>query len=110
MEVYVQHWLIVLQIYLLQLNDVSDLFGPTENKFKVAGNLQELPTAFLAIEVSVKNKHPFGIRLKTLFLRKVVMGKAQLSCYIYFQRRTFCESLGYFSCYAVVRSGPHIFD
>ena len=42
-----QHWLIMLQIRLLQLNRVSDLFAPTENK--VAGNLQELPTAGLKL-------------------------------------------------------------
>ena len=47
-----QHWLIMLQIRLLQLNHVSDLFALTENK--EVENLQELPTAFLP----VMNKHP----------------------------------------------------
>jgi len=42
-----QHWLIMLQIHLLQLNCVSELFAPTERK--VARDLQELSTAFLPV-------------------------------------------------------------
>ena len=59
-----QHWLIVLQICLLQQNPVSDLFAPSQNK--VAENLQELPTTFLP----VINKHPFDSGLSLYFCER----------------------------------------